>query len=163
MPSPTKIAPSSCQPDTIQGGLTSLDRMDSSKSSLSSFQHNDSLSGPHHSYLSSCDIIIDVDDTSYDSGTLTEFNVVSELAIRTKPPGKHERVSLEGSGMFRDMSVKSPVDKPRRSRKSFSGRVKIGRKLGGKKPEGRRSRKPEKGIFFTERFAVVKGFIRSRK
>ncbi|KAG6403552.1 hypothetical protein SASPL_135777 [Salvia splendens] len=164
MPSPTKIAPSSHQPGPIRGDLTSLGRMDSSESSQSSFHYNDSLSGPHHSYLNSCDIIIDVDDMSYDSttctDTLTKFNVVSELAIQTTPPGKHERVSLEGSVMFRDTSLKSPLDKPRRSRKSFSGGVKISRKVGGKKPEGRRPRKPEeerkKGILFTESFAIVK-------
>ncbi|XP_047956867.1 transcription repressor OFP1-like [Salvia hispanica] len=162
MPSPTKISPPSRQPGTIRGDLTSLDRMDSSESALSSFHCNDSLSGPHRSYLSSYDIIIDVDDdTPYDSATctdtLTEFNnVASELAIQTKPPGKHARVSvsLEGSAMFRGTLVKSPMDKPRRSRKSFSGGVKICRKV------GRRSRKAEeerkKGIFFTESFAIVK-------
>ncbi|KAL1541039.1 transcription repressor OFP1-like [Salvia divinorum] len=159
MPSPTKIAPSSRQPNTIQDDLTSLDRMDFSESFLSSFEYDDLLISPHQSYLS--DIIIDVDDTSYNSTTrihaLTEFNVVSELDIHIKP-GKHEE-----STVFHDTLVKSPLEKPRRSRKSFSGGVKIrgsGWKLGRKKPEGHRSRKSEeerkKGIFFTESFVIVK-------
>ncbi|KAL1565767.1 transcription repressor OFP1-like [Salvia divinorum] len=153
-PSPRKIAPSEAEIN-IQAGPTSPVRMDFLESSLSEFGCGENPCG--------CDIIIDVDDASYDadartdSSSVAEFNMISEQGlppIRTKPG--------ESVG-FRGASVKSPGRSLGGGRKSFSGGVKIrgnGRRLGRRKPGGRRRRNGEeegkRGAFFSESFAIVK-------
>ncbi|XP_047973296.1 transcription repressor OFP1-like [Salvia hispanica] len=152
-PSPRKIAPSEAEipawfnnpAGNIQAGPTSPVKMDFSESSLSGF---DSCG---------CDIIIDVDDAGTvrtdDNSSMAEFNMISEQGlppIRTKPAA------------FNEAPVKSP-GRGAGGRKSFSGGVKIrgnGRRLGRRKPGGRRQRNGEeegkKGAFFSESFAIVK-------
>lgn len=188
--------PAWLKPGNIQGyfgpsvdGPTCPDRADFPESPLSGFEYDDSFDGgPDQSYLSPCscklsssatDIIIDVDETSYgviNIDRLTEFDMVSEPnlpPIQTKP-GKQQQhvvVSLEESAVFNNASIKFPIEKPKRnrrsstipgSRKSFSGGVKIrgsGRKHGSKKAEGRRRKsvkEEKKGLFCTESFAIVK-------
>lgn len=157
-PSPRKIAPSEAEAEipawlinkpagNIQAGPTSPVRMDFLESSLSGFECDEDSCG--------CDIIIDVDDVSYnatartDDNSMAEFNMISEQGlppIRTKPAA------------FNEASVKSP-GRGVGGRKSFSGGVKIrgsGRRLGRRKPGGRRRRNGEKGAFFSESFAIVK-------
>lgn len=194
------------KPGNIQDyydGPTSPDRADFPESPLSGlFQCSDSFDDDHHnpdqSYLSPCscklsssaaDIIIDVDETSYgviNMDRLTEFDMISEPdlpPIQTKP-GKQQQqqqhvvVSLEESTIFNNTSIKFPIEKARRnkrsstspgSRKSFSGGVRIrgsGRKHGSRKVEGRHrksAKEEKKGMFYTESFAIVKASIDPEK
>lgn len=164
MPSPRKIAPSQSAQIPVWLEPSSVD--DYSDRGAEYFPESP-LSGFHQSNMSSCscnlscsatDIIINVDDTSYD------FDMISEPdlpPIQTKP-GKHVDVSLEESIISNnDTPIKFSAEKLKRDRrspggrKSFSGGVKIGRKPGRRRKSVKEDQ--NKGVlFYSESFAIVK-------